>query len=53
MVNLAKFLIEVDRDPPLFAPGNHVTGRLLLANNQKLKINKILIELEGLAEVQM
>lgn len=53
MVNLGKFLIELDRDPPLFAPGNRVTGKLLIVNNEQTKINTLYIELRGRAEVDL
>lgn len=51
MVNLEKFLIEFDRDPTVFAPGDRVTGRLIVVNDDWLKVKEIYIQLRGDAHV--
>lgn len=53
MVSLATFRIELDRTPPLFAPGNNITGRLFLLNGRKIDIDKLSIELKGRAYVDL
>lgn len=51
MRNLVKFLIELDRTPAVFAPGDRVTGRLYVLSKEPSKIKKIMIELIGEASV--
>ena len=51
MSNLEKFSIELDRKPEVFAPGEHVTGRMCVNSKSPTKINKIMVELIGMAFV--
>lgn len=51
MSNLEKFLIELDRTPAVYAPGEHVIGRMFVRSEQTTKVKTIAIKLKGEALV--
>lgn len=51
MVNLEKFIIELDKEAEVYSPGERVSGRLILENKDSLKVKNVIIKLRGEAFV--
>lgn len=52
MSGLKTFLVELERTPAIYSPGERVAGKLHVLTDENIMINKIMIELKGEAVVR-
>lgn len=48
---LKKFLVELEKSPAVFVPGDRIRGKLVFESDEHVKVNALTIELNGEAYV--
>lgn len=52
MPNLQRFCIELNENKSIYRPGESISGKLLIKNNERFRIKKLVIELRGQAKYE-